>query len=88
MVTDLKKLVIIPAYNEEASVAGQCTEVSVFAPDYDIIVINDCSTDCTKKVCSENGIKVIDLAVNLGIGGAMQTGYGMRTITVMKLPCR
>ncbi|MCR5590438.1 MAG: glycosyltransferase family 2 protein [Lachnospiraceae bacterium] len=71
----MKKLVIIPAYNEEKSVAGQCEEVKSSAPDYDIIVINDCSLDGTKSVCAENGIKVIDLPVNLGIGGAVQTGY-------------
>lgn len=40
-----------------------------------VIVINDCSKDNTLELCRENGIPVLDLPVNLGIGGAVQTGY-------------
>ncbi len=70
-----KKLVIIPAYNEERSVVGQCLEVMSASDDYDVVVINDGSEDDTARLCAEKGIKVLNLAVNLGIGGAMQTGY-------------
>ncbi|MBR6329693.1 MAG: glycosyltransferase family 2 protein [Lachnospiraceae bacterium] len=70
----MKKLVIIPAYNEERSIIKQCSEV-IDTGGYDIIVVNDGSRDATLQLCRENGIKVLDLAVNLGIGGAMQAGY-------------
>ena len=71
----IKKLVIIPAYNEEQTITGVCNEIRKKAPEYDIVVINDCSTDSTAALCRADGIRVIDLKVNLGIGGAMQTGY-------------
>ena len=70
-----KKLVIIPAYNEEATIISQCREIAEAVPDYDLVVINDCSADSTAKLCREESIRVMDLPVNLGIGGAMQTGY-------------
>ena len=44
-------------------------------PDFDYVVINDCSKDDTLKLCRKNGIRVLDLPINLGIGGAVQTGY-------------
>lgn len=71
----MKKLIIIPAYNEERSIMELYKEIRSKAADYDVIVVNDCSTDRTLQLCRENGIKVLDLPVNLGIGGAMQTGY-------------
>ncbi|MCR4658412.1 MAG: glycosyltransferase family 2 protein [Lachnospiraceae bacterium] len=71
----MKKLVIIPAYNEEQTIVRVCNEIREKAPEYDLVVINDCSTDQTAALCRANGIKVIDLPVNHGIGGAMQTGY-------------
>ncbi len=71
----LKKLVIIPAYNEEKSILNLFRELREQAPDFDIIAVNDGSEDGTLRLCRENGIPVLDLAVNLGIGGAMQTGY-------------
>lgn len=79
MVTDLhgniRKLVIIPAYNEQDTVVEQCREVQSKAPDFDIIVINDHSEDETLARCRAAGIHVLDHSVNLGIGGAMQSGY-------------
>ncbi len=71
----IKKLVIIPAYNEEERIVAQFREVRRAAPEYDVIVINDSSTDRTAVFCREQGIKTLDLGVNLGIGGALQTGY-------------
>lgn len=71
----MKKLVIIPAYNESESIVSTVRNIQKNAPDYDIIVINDCSKDTTLELCHENGIPVLDLPVNLGIGGAVQTGY-------------
>ena len=71
----MKKLVIIPAYNEGGSIFRTVEDVRAHAPDYDLIVVNDGSGDDTLKVCTEHGIPVLDLPVNLGIGGAVQTGY-------------
>ena len=71
----MKKLIIIPAYNEEKSLLQVIADIRENAPDYDYVVINDASTDQTKKVCEDNQIHFLDLTSNLGIGGAVQTGY-------------
>lgn len=71
----MKKLVIIPAYNEEASIVNTVQDILDHAPGFDYVVINDCSKDRTLQRCRENGLSVIDLPVNLGIGGGIQTGY-------------
>jgi glycosyltransferase involved in cell wall biosynthesis len=67
-------LVIIPAYNEEQNIVNTVTSL-IRATDYDYIVINDGSTDSTRDILRLNNFKFIDLPINLGIGGAMQTGY-------------
>jgi glycosyltransferase involved in cell wall biosynthesis len=71
-----KILIIIPGYNEAASLPIVLSELRL-VEGYDItpIVINDCSTDGTAIIARQNGVKLLDLAINLGIGGAMQTGY-------------
>lgn len=71
----MKKLAIIPAYNEEKSIVHVVEDILKNAPGFDYVIINDCSTDGTKEVCRENGLNFVDLPVNLGIGGAVQTGY-------------
>ena len=71
----MKNLVIIPAYNEEGCILNTVQDIIDNAPDFDYVVVNDCSTDNTRKVCRHNNVKFIDLPVNLGIGGAVQTGY-------------
>lgn len=71
----MKSLIIIPAYNEEQSIKGTVEAIMEFAPEFDYIVINDCSTDRTGEICRENDFNVLNLPVNLGIGGAVQTGY-------------
>lgn len=71
----MKKLVIIPAYNEQGGIEKTVRDVQANAPDFDYIVINDCSTDDTLLVCQRNGFPVVNLPVNLGIGGCVQTGY-------------
>ena len=70
-----KKLVIIPAYNEQGGIERTVRDILAHAPDFDYIIINDCSTDNTLEVCRQNGFHVINLPVNLGIGGGVQTGY-------------
>ena len=71
----MKRLVIIPAYNECGSILKAVEDIREHAPGFDYVVINDCSTDGTPHVCREYGLNYVDLSVNLGIGGAVQTGY-------------
>ena len=71
----MKKLIIIPAYNEELNIKKVVNYIISTVPDYDHIVINDGSTDKTEEICKSEGFKYISLPVNLGIGGAVQTGY-------------
>lgn len=71
----MDKLVIIPAYNESRSIVKVVGDIRENAPDFDYVVINDCSTDNTKEVCEINDLNHINLPINLGIGGAVQTGY-------------
>lgn len=71
----MKKLVIIPAYNEEGNIEKTVTDIEKNAPDFDYVIVNDCSTDHTLQICQEKGYNVINLPVNLGIGGGVQTGY-------------
>ena len=70
----MKNLVIIPAFNEEDSIVDTVKDVVDHAKGFDYIVINDCSTDNSRKVLRKNNINFVDLPVNLGIGGAVQTG--------------
>lgn len=68
-----KVLVIIPAYNEEAAIEKTCKKV--LKENVDCIVINDCSSDDTERKAFQVTSNVISLSNNLGIGGAVQTGY-------------
>lgn len=74
-----KILLIIPAYNEEEAILETCQSIFDFNKHhgchYDVLVINDCSKDNTPKILVDNNISHIDLVHNLGIGGAVQTGY-------------
>ena len=71
----MKKLIIIPAYNEAENIVETVTQILEKAPDFDYVIINDCSVDNTLQICKENNFNVINLPINLGIGGAVQTGY-------------
>jgi len=71
----MRKLIIIPAYNESANIEKTIADIQKNAPDYDYIVVNDCSKDNTLEILTDNGFLHLDLDVNLGIGGAVQAGY-------------
>lgn len=74
----MKVLMIIPAYNESKSIVNTVNSIKntkLKNHTLDYVVINDGSKDNTKQVCEENNINFIDLPMNLGIGGAVQTGY-------------
>lgn len=74
-----KILVILPCFNEADSIGNLIDEFNAFKKEtsiqFDIVVINDCSTDKTSQVANNANVQVIDLPINLGIGGAMQTGF-------------
>jgi glycosyltransferase involved in cell wall biosynthesis len=72
--------IIIPCYNEQDNILSLYYEISSVAIEnrqYNIvpIFVNDCSTDRTKKLLEENNLTHLNLSVNLGIGGAVQTGF-------------
>lgn len=70
-----KTLVIIPAYNEQAALPELIAEVRAAVPGTDILIINDCSTDRTAQVARALGVLVLDLPCNIGVGGAVQSGF-------------
>ena len=70
----MKTLIIIPAYNEELNIEKTIKDITDNT-DYDYVVINDGSKDNTLKILKENNYNHINLIHNLGIGGAVQTGY-------------
>lgn len=74
-----KILIVIPAYNEEANILKTYKTIINYCKrkklKYDIVVINDGSTDDTQLIIEKNKIPSINLIHNLGIGGAVQTGY-------------
>ena len=71
----MKKLIIIPAFNEESNIEKTVTAIKENAQGFDYVVINDCSGDNTRKICEKKGYNIVNLPINLGIGGAVQTGY-------------
>ena len=71
----MKCLLIIPAYNEAENIEKVVDNIVQNYPEYDYIIVNDGSKDNTEKICLKNGYRVLNLPINLGIGGAVQTGY-------------
>lgn len=71
----MKILLIIPAYNEEENILKTCNSIKETDGELDFVVINDGSKDNTLKILEENNLNHINLIQNLGIGGAVQTGY-------------
>ncbi len=70
-----RRLAIVPAFNEEASVGSVIDEIRSFDPGFEIVVVDDGSSDRTAAVAAARGAHVLRLPFNLGIGGAVQTGY-------------
>lgn len=70
-----KVLIIIPAYNEAENIVHVVKHMMEQAPQYDYLVVNDGSTDATLSLCRRENFHYLDLAINMGIGGAVQAGY-------------
>ncbi|MFN8587804.1 MAG: glycosyltransferase family 2 protein [Candidatus Eisenbacteria bacterium] len=75
MTSPPRVLVIIPAHNEEESLPGTLAEVRSKAPGVDILIVDDGSRDSTSAVARAHGVPVVRHPVNLGVGGALQTGF-------------
>ena len=68
-------LVIVPAYNEEAAIAGVVREIHQYVPGMPVLVIDDCSKDSTVALARAAGAEVLPLPHHLGLGGCVQAGY-------------
>src|SRR6476620_11768398 len=68
-------LVIMPAWNEAACVGTTVAEVLTLDEPYDVLVVNDGSTDQTAFEAAAAGAAVMNLPFNLGVGGAMRAGF-------------
>jgi glycosyltransferase involved in cell wall biosynthesis len=72
---ELRRVAIVPAFNEQDTVGRVIDEVRAFDPGFDVVVVDDGSTDRTAAIASARGAHLLRLPFNLGIGGAVQTGY-------------
>jgi glycosyltransferase involved in cell wall biosynthesis len=70
-----RHLAIVPAYNEAGAVASTVRDIFQHAPTFDVLVVDDGSTDATARAARDAGAHVLTLPFNLGIGGAVQSGY-------------
>ncbi len=70
-----RTLIIVPAWNEERNVGNTVREILGHSPEYDVLVVDDGSTDATADVARAAGARVIVLPFNMGVGGAMRTGF-------------
>ena len=70
-----KQLAIVPAYNEAATITNVIESLRTHAPGFDVVVVDDGSTDATATIAEGCGARVLRLPFNLGIGGAVQAGF-------------
>ena len=66
---------VVPAYNEAGAIGKLVDEIAEHQPELDVVVLDDCSTDETAAVAEDRGATVLRLPFNVGIGGAVQTGF-------------
>lgn len=73
--TQQRLVAIVPAWNESGAIGKVVDEIKEFDSAIDVVVIDDCSTDGTAEVAASHGATVLRLPFNVGIGGAVQTGF-------------
>lgn len=73
--TQQRLVAIVPAWNESGAIGKVVDEIKEFDSAIDVVVIDDCSTDDTAEVAESHGATVLRLPFNVGIGGAVQTGF-------------
>jgi glycosyltransferase involved in cell wall biosynthesis len=71
----MKRIAIVPAFNEEGAIGQVIDELRAFDPDLAVVVVDDASQDATRARAAGRGAHVVVLPFNLGIGGAVQTGF-------------
>jgi glycosyltransferase involved in cell wall biosynthesis len=71
----MKRIAIVPAYNEELNIGRVIDELRAFDPGLHVVIVSDGSLDRTAEIALEHGAHVVKLPFNLGIGGAVQTGF-------------
>lgn len=69
-----KVLIIIPAYNEAENIERVVDNIIHNYPQYDYVIVNDGSSDDTRKICKKRGYNLLDLPINVGLAGAIQSG--------------
>jgi glycosyltransferase involved in cell wall biosynthesis len=74
-VPEPRRIAIVPARNEAAAIGGVLDELRAFDPALDVVVVDDGSSDGTAAIARARGAAVVRLPFNLGIGGAVQTGF-------------
>ena len=73
--TDLRAVIIVPAYNEAGHIKAVLADLRAHVPHAHVVVVDDGSRDETAATAARGGATVLQLPFNLGVGGAMQTGY-------------
>ena len=71
----MRRLAIVPAFNEEEAIGRVVEEIRTYDPQLEVVVVDDGSHDRTQEVARSAGARVLRLPFNLGIGGAVQTGF-------------
>ncbi|ATY15388.1 glycosyltransferase family 2 protein [Amycolatopsis sp. AA4] len=74
-VSTRRVLIVMPALNEQDSISSVLDQVKQSLPSADVLVVDDGSTDRTAELARDSGVRVARLSVNLGVGGAMRTGF-------------
>jgi hypothetical protein len=73
--TGKRTVAVVPAYNEAGAIGRVVDEIRAFDPSFDVVVVDDASSDDTTAVAQAHGATVLRLPFNVGIGGAVQTGF-------------